>query len=108
MHRPREGALTSIFDTHGWVHHNAFVGKRVKRTYNLDSTIVQRVRELAGEYGVARSQDAVVELAVERLYAQMRDREEADRWAMSAQDSDFRAEAGEIAFEMRDGEAWPS
>jgi hypothetical protein len=97
-----------MFDTHEWVHHNGVVGDRVKRTYNLDSTIVQRVRELASEYGVARSQDAVVELAVERLYAHMRDQEEADQWAMAAQDSDFRAEAGEIASEMRDGEAWPS
>jgi hypothetical protein len=50
------------------------VGDRIKRTCNLSESTVRRVRELAGDFGVARSQDAVVELAVEQLYAQMRDR----------------------------------
>ena len=34
---------------------------RTKRTYNLSSATVRRVRELADEYGAARTQDGVVE-----------------------------------------------
>jgi len=90
-----------------WVHDNRRVSDRVKRTYNLSETTVRRVRELAGDFGAARSQDAVVELAVERLYAQMRDLEEADQWAKAAQDPEFRAEMSEVAADLGDEEAWP-
>ena len=80
---------------------------RVKRTYNLSEATVRRVRELAGEYGAAKSQDAVVELAVDRLYSQMREQQEAAEWASAAQDPVFRAEMAGLAAEMRDVETWP-
>ena len=80
---------------------------RLKRTYNLSEATLRQVRELAGEYGVAKSQDAVVELAVDRLYAQMRDIEEADAWARAAQDAGFQAEMEEIAQVLRDTDTWP-
>jgi hypothetical protein len=89
------------------VYDNPDVGDRVKRTYNLSETTLRRVRELAGEYGAATSQDAVVELAVDRLYAQMREQQEAAAWSSAAQDPEFRAEMSALAAEMRDGETWP-
>jgi hypothetical protein len=80
---------------------------RVKRTYNLSEATVRRVRELAGEYGAAKSQDAVVELAVDRLYAQMRDAEEAAQWVKAAGDSEFRAEMSALASDLDDKDLWP-
>ncbi len=80
---------------------------RVKRTYNLSESTVRRVRELAGDFGVARSQDAVMELAVDRLYSQMRDLEEASQWAKAAQDPEFRTEMAALAVDLGDKEAWP-
>jgi hypothetical protein len=84
------------------------MGDRVKRTYNLSEATVRRVREMAGDYGLAKSQDAVVELAVDRLYAQMREAEEASQWAVAAADPDFRAEMSQIAAGLDRGEYWPS
>jgi hypothetical protein len=83
------------------------VSDRVKRTYNLSEATLRRVRELAGEYGAARSQDAVVELAVDRLYSQIREQREANEWEAAAQDPEFRAEMSGLAVELRDEEAWP-
>lgn len=80
---------------------------RTKRTYNLSQETVARVRELAGRYGAASSQDGVVELAIERLYRDVRDREEADRWAAAAEDPEFRAETRTIATEYGDVDRWP-
>jgi hypothetical protein len=80
---------------------------RVKRTYNLSASTVERVRELAGRYEIARSQDAVVELAIDRFYAEIRDREEAALWAGAADDREFRAEMAGIAADLGDTEAWP-
>ena len=80
---------------------------RVKRTYNLSEATVRRVRELADEYGAARSQDAVVELAVDRLFAQLLEQQEAARWASAAEDPEFRAEMSGLAADLRDTEAWP-
>jgi hypothetical protein len=94
-------------DTHQWVYDNPDMGDRVKRTYNLSETTLRRVRELAGEYGAAASQDAVVELAVDRLYAQMREQQEAAAWAAAARDPEFRAEMAAVATEMGDSEPWP-
>ena len=81
---------------------------RAKRTYNLSAETVRRVRELASEYGVAASQDGVVELAVDRLFREAVGRAEADRWAEAAQDPAFRAEAAEIAAVFDDSERWPA
>jgi hypothetical protein len=83
------------------------VSDRVKRTYNLSETTVRRVRELAGDYGAAKSQDAVIELAVDRLFSQMRDLEEAGKWADAAHDPEFRAEMAGIAADLGDKEKWP-
>jgi hypothetical protein len=82
------------------------MSERVKRTYNLSETTLARVRELAGEYGAAKSQDAVVELAVERLYAQVRDQAEADQWERAGSDPEFRAEMSAIAADLDNG-VWP-
>ena len=83
---------------------------RVKRTYNLSPETVRRVREMAERYGVAPSQDGVVELAVDELERRFRDQREADAWAAAATDPAFATEAGEIeaAFRSADRETWPA
>jgi hypothetical protein len=83
------------------------VEARTKRTYRLSSRTQERVRELASRYGVAASQDAVVEAAVDRLYRDVEAQAEADRWEQSATDADFRDEIGAIARSFDAGEAWP-
>jgi hypothetical protein len=45
---------------------------RVKRTYNLPEETVLAVRELSEQYGLAPTQDAVVELAVDELRRHLR------------------------------------
>ena len=85
----------------------AVVTGRIKRTYNLSPETLRRVRELSGEYGLAKSQDAVVELAVERLYSAKREAEEAERWAAAARDPAFLAEMQAVASDLGDGDSWP-
>jgi len=80
---------------------------RSKRTYNLDEATIRHVREMSAEYGVADSQDAVVELAVERLYREALDRVEADQWAAAATDPRFVVEMGQIAAELDGDDKWP-
>ena len=82
---------------------------RVKRTYNLSSSTVQRVREMAEQYRVAASQDAVIELAVDELERRLRDAEEAAAWERAASDPAFAAEAGDLeaAYRTADRETWP-
>jgi hypothetical protein len=81
---------------------------RAKRTYNLAATTIHRVRELSEEYGAARTQDAVVDLAVERLYFELREQAEAARWTAAADDPGFRAEVRAIAHVLADLESWPA
>jgi len=81
---------------------------RIKRTYNLDEATVRHVREMSAEYGVADSQDAVVELAVERLYREALDRVEDGRWAAAAVDPAFVAEMREVASDLGGDESWPA
>jgi hypothetical protein len=81
---------------------------RTKRTYNLSPSTVARVRELAETYGAAGSQDGVVELAVERLYREIREREEAAAWAAASEDPEFRSEMRDIAAAYGDRESWPA
>lgn len=83
--------------------------EKVKRTYNLSAATVRSVRELADDYGVARSQDAVVELAVEELRRRLTDADEARRWADARADRDFTAEADALAtaYGTADEETWP-
>jgi len=81
---------------------------RVKRTYNLSERAVRSVRELSVRCD--RSQDAVVELAVEDLERRLLDAEEARVWAAAAEDPDFRREAEglEAAYRSADAETWPA
>lgn len=83
---------------------------RVKRTYNLSAATVRAVQKLAGEYRVARSQDAVVELAVDELQRRLRDAEEAALWANAATDPAFRADADAIDADLpvTSQETWPA
>jgi len=81
---------------------------RIKRTYNLEDVTIRHVRELSAEYGVAQSQDAVVELAVERLYRESLDRSERERWAAAAADPAFVAEMREIAADLDGADPWPA
>jgi hypothetical protein len=80
---------------------------RTKRTYNLRPETVSQVRELASRYGSAPSQDGVVELAVERLYREVVDQQEAALWGEAAQDPGFREEMRAIAQDLDTGE-WPA
>jgi len=81
---------------------------RIKRTYNLGEATVRHVREMSAEYGVADSQDAVIELAVERLYQDALDRVERGRWAAAAADPAFVAEVREIAADLDGDASWPA
>lgn len=81
--------------------------ERTKRTYNLRPETVVRVRELAASYGSA-SQDAVVELAVDRLYRELQEARESELWAQAAGDAEFRSEARAIARDYEDRADWPA
>ena len=83
------------------------VSSRIKRTYNLTEETVRRVRELSAGYGVADTQDAVVEIAIDRLYSSKRDEAEAAQWAAAADDPEFRSEMATLRREFRDGDEWP-
>ena len=78
-----------------------------KRTYRLTGRAQARVRELAARYSIAGSQDAVVELAVDRLYREVEAAAEAREWAAAAEDPEFRADVDQIAREFADAETWP-
>jgi hypothetical protein len=65
------------------------------------------VKELSSRYGVAGSQDAVVEVAVDRLYREIEAAAEGDRWAEAATDPAFRTGIADIARLFDDAEAWP-
>jgi hypothetical protein len=80
---------------------------KAKRTYNLRASTVARVRELSADYGVADSQDAVVELAIDRLYSAAIASREADIWAAAAEDAEFAREMRAVAREFQDSETWP-
>lgn len=82
---------------------------RVKRTYNLPEATVRAVRELSERYGLAPTQDAVVELAVDELRRQLLYAEEEELWAHAASDPEFIAEAQDLAraFAAADAETWP-
>ena len=83
---------------------------RVKRTYNLQPSTVRRVREMTERYGVAPSQDAVVELAVDELERRLREAREAEQWESAATDAEFRGEVEELeaAYRSADRETWPA
>ncbi len=83
---------------------------KVKRTYNLSERAVRTVRELSERYSLGRSQDAVVELAVDNLERRLLDAEEARLWAAAAENPDFRREAEDLeaAYRSADAETWPA
>lgn len=81
---------------------------RTKRTYNLTEATVRHVRELAEQYGSFRTQDRVVDAAVERLYLELTARVEADQWAAAAEDQEFVVEARVIAEAFDDRDTWPA
>lgn len=79
---------------------------KIKRTYNLPARTVERVRELRDK-AVAPTQDGVVELAVDLVYDELRDREEAAWWETAAADSEFQAEMAAVAEDFGPAETWP-
>lgn len=81
---------------------------RLKRTYNLEEATVRRVRELSADYGLADSQDAVVELAIERLYQEALDRVEAERWTAAAASPAFVEEMCGVAADLDIDGLWPA
>jgi len=81
---------------------------RAKRTYNLSETTVRRVREIADQYGAFRTQDRVVDAAVERLYLELQATAEAAQWAAAADDPEFRREAASIGEAFGDRDRWPA
>lgn len=83
---------------------------KVKRTYNLSEGTVRSVRELSERYGISRSQDAVVELAVEELERRLRDADEARTWASARDDPEFQHETADLeqAYRSADQESWPA
>jgi hypothetical protein len=107
--RPVRDDADTLIDTHGWTSHHRLMTTKVKRTYNLEPATVRRVRELTETYGVAASQDAVIELAVDELDRRLRDAREADAWAAAAVDPDYRSEVADVsaAFAGADAETWP-
>jgi hypothetical protein len=80
---------------------------RTKRTYRISERTQARVAELASRYRVAKSQDAVVEAAVDRLYREVEAQAEGDRWAQAADDAEFREETAAIARTFEANESWP-
>lgn len=79
-----------------------------KRTYRLTQRAQTRVREMTGRYSLAGSQDAVVELAVDRLFREVEAAAEALEWAAAAQDPEFRVEMEQIARAFADADTWPA
>lgn len=82
---------------------------KTKRTYNLSRRTIETVQALVADRGVAPSQDALVELAVDELARHVREADEADAWAAAAVDPEFIAEAAELeaAYRTADAETWP-
>jgi hypothetical protein len=81
---------------------------KVKRTYNLSEHTVRTVRDLSQRYGVATTQDAVVEAAVDELERQLRYAEEARLWESAADDPAFQAEVADLeaTYRSADEETW--
>jgi hypothetical protein len=82
---------------------------KAKRTYNLSRRTIETVQTLVAERGVAPTQDALVELAVDELARHVRETDEADAWAEAAADPEFTAEAEDVeaAYRTADAETWP-
>ena len=81
---------------------------KTKRTYNLSPEAVGHVRDLAARGDLAASQDAVVEMAIEQLYRDVRDREDAVLWSRSSQDAGFLREMRALESELDRPKGWPA
>jgi predicted transcriptional regulator len=79
---------------------------RSKRTYSLRPETLTRVRELAARY--QSSQDALVDAAVERLYREAREQDDAAAWAAAADDAEFQQEARGLAEVFDEAGSWPA
>jgi hypothetical protein len=86
----------------------ASMANRSRRTYNLSSDAIAHVRDLAARGDIATSQDGIVELAIEQLYREVRDREEAALWALASQDAAFRVEMRALDSELGEPDEWRS
>jgi len=86
----------------------ASMSTKTKRTYNLSPEAVAHVRDLAARGDLAPSQDAVVEMAIEQLYREVQDREEAALWSVAARDEGFRHEMRTLASELDGPATWPA
>lgn len=86
----------------------ASMSTKTKRTYNLSPEAVAHVRDLAARGDLAPSQDAVVEMAIEQLYREVQDREEAALWSTAARDVGFRREMRTLASDLDGPATWPS
>ena len=82
---------------------------RTKRTYNLPERTLRVVRELATAYGIAGTQDGVVELAVDELARRLTESAEEARWTEAAADALFREETADLsaAYRAADQQTWP-
>lgn len=97
-----------LIDTQVDVCHAPIVLK-TKRTYNLSRRTIETVQTLVADRGVAPTQDALVELAVDELARHVREADEADAWAEATADPEFTAEATDLeaAYRTADAETWP-
>ena len=86
----------------------ASMSTKTKRTYNLSPEAVAHVRDLAARGDLAASQDAVVEMAIEQLYREVQDREEAALWSTAARDEGFRREMRALASDLDGPATWPA
>lgn len=77
---------------------------RTKRTYNLSIDAVAHVRDLAARDGLPASQDGIVELAIERLYRDVRATDDAQAWGRAADDDAFRLEMRGVAADLASAE----
>ena len=59
---------------------------------------------------IARSQDAVIELAVDELERRLREQRESDAWERASTDPGFGQETAELdaAYRSADRETWPA
>lgn len=82
---------------------------KTKRTYNLSRRTIETVRSLVIDRGVAPTQDALVELAVDEFARHVREADEAESWTAAADDPEFIAESNELepAYQTADAETWP-
>ena len=82
---------------------------KVKRTYRLPLSTVDAVRDMVERRGIAATQDAVVEMAIEELVMALRLADEAEQFAAARGDDGLRDEADalEADFAPLDRESWP-